>query len=106
MAAFLFLSNITPIPDHTLRLKIELTMKQWLQLALSRNVVGSALVMAFIVAPILVLINQGEHIFGQDSSDFSWTKVILTFLVPYMVSTVSSVNTLRRSGDKQKNPRR
>ena len=50
--------------------------------------------MALIIGPILVLINQGEYIFGDNSSEFSWTKVVLTFLVPYAVSTVSSVNTL------------
>ena len=52
--------------------------------------------MALIIAPILVLINQGEYILGHDSSEFSWAKVVLTFLVPYAVSTVSSVNTLRQ----------
>ena len=69
-------------------------MKTWLRLAVSRNVVQRALFMALIIAPILVLINQGEYILGNNSGEFSWGKVVLTFLVPYAVSTVSSVNTL------------
>ena len=35
---------------------------EWLQLALCRQVVRRALLMALIVAPILVLINQGDYI--------------------------------------------
>lgn len=77
-------------------------MKQWLGLAFSKNVIWRAFTMAIIVAPILVLINQGEYMLSQDSSQFSWIKVILTFLVPYTVATVSCVNTLRHSEDNQR----
>lgn len=71
-------------------------MRNWLLLALSRRVIQRALIMALLVAPVLILINQGDYIFGQDSNRFSWAKAILTFLVPYTVSTISSVNALRQ----------
>ncbi len=78
-------------------------MQEWLRLALRRDVVRRALIMALIVSPILVLINQGDFIIGQDTSRFSWAKVILTFLVPYAVSTVSSVHALRQCVDNTEN---
>ena len=72
-------------------------MRDWLQLAFSGNVVRRALIMAGIVGPILVLINQGEYLLDPSSAEFSWTKVVLTFLVPYIVSMVSSVTTIRQA---------
>jgi hypothetical protein len=72
-------------------------MRDWLQLAFSGNVVRRALIMAGIVGPILVLINQGEYLLDPSSAEFSWTKVVLTFLVPYIVSMVSSVTAIRQT---------
>ena len=72
-------------------------MRDWLRLAFSGNVVRRALIMAGIVGPILVVINQGEYLLEPSSGRFSWTKVVLTFLVPYIVSMVSSVTAIRQS---------
>ena len=72
-------------------------MPNWLKLALSRRVFYRALLMALIVGPILVLINQGDYILFDHSAKFSWVKLVLTFLVPDLVSTVSSVMALRES---------
>ena len=72
-------------------------MSDWLRLALSWNVVRRALIIAAIVGPVLVLINQGDLIFFEHGDRFSWAKAALTFLVPYLVSTVSSVSALRNS---------
>jgi len=74
-------------------------MKNWLRLALSRGVVQRALAIACIVGPILVLINQGDVLWRGDAEKISWLKALLTFLVPYAVSTVSSVGALRQSRD-------
>ncbi|MDJ0956587.1 MAG: nitrate/nitrite transporter NrtS [Arenicellales bacterium] len=76
-------------------------MKNWLQLALSKRVFYRALGMGLIVGPILVLINQGDYILFDHSTKFSWIKLILTFMVPYMVSTVSSVIALRESRETE-----
>ena len=72
-------------------------MRDWLQLAFSGNVVRRALIMAGIVGPVLVLINQGEYLLDSSSGSFSWTKLVLTFLVPYIVSMVSSVTAIRQT---------
>jgi hypothetical protein len=77
-------------------------MRDWLQLAFSGNVVRRALIMAGIVGPVLVLINQGEYLLDSSSGSFSWTKLVLTFLVPYIVSMVSSVTAIRQT-EKQVN---
>lgn len=80
-------------------------MSDWLRLALSWGVVRRALIIAGIVGPVLVLINQGDLIFFEQADRFSWTKAGLTFLVPYMVSTVSSVSALRNSAARGGNRR-
>lgn len=38
-----------------------------------------------VVGTVLNLINQGEVLFGAPSID--WTKIILTYFVPYAVAT-------------------
>ena len=78
-------------------------MTEWLQLALSKHVLLRALAMALIVGPILVLINQGDYILFDHPTKFSWIKLILTFLVPYVVSTISSVMALRESQKTEDN---
>ena len=45
---------------------------------------------ALVVGTILNLINQGDAIFG--AAPINWTKVVLTYLVPYAVSTFGAVS--------------
>jgi hypothetical protein len=45
---------------------------------------------ALVVGTILNLINQGDAIFGAAS--INWTKIVLTYLVPYAVSTYGTVS--------------
>ena len=75
-------------------------MNTWLRRALSRPVVHRALIIALVVGPILVLINQGDYLLAGEWSKFSWLKAILTFIVPYLVSTVSSLLSITRRGDE------
>jgi phosphoribosylformylglycinamidine synthase len=53
--------------------------------------VRRALVMAAVVGPILTLINQGDALVSD--VPFSFWKAGLTFIVPYLVATVSAVVT-------------
>ncbi|MDX1558984.1 MAG: nitrate/nitrite transporter NrtS [Marinobacter sp.] len=46
--------------------------------------------LAVVVGTLLVLINQWEAVTGAASMD--WLKVVLTFCVPYLVSTYTSVS--------------
>jgi len=45
---------------------------------------------ALSVGKILNLINQGDAIFG--AVPINWTKIFLTYLVPYAVSTYGAVS--------------
>jgi len=44
---------------------------------------------ALVVGTILNLINQGDAIFA--AATINWTKIMLTYLVPYAVSTYGAV---------------
>ena len=45
---------------------------------------------ALVVGTILNLINQGDAIFG--AMTINWTKIVLTYFVPYAVSTYGAVS--------------
>ena len=61
--------------------------------ACQRVIVRRALIMAAMVGPILTLINQGDALVSD--APFSFWKAGLTFIVPYLVATVSAVVTHR-----------
>ncbi|MCP3986748.1 MAG: phosphoenolpyruvate protein kinase [bacterium] len=70
-------------------------MGDWVRLASSRRVVRRALMYAVIVGTILISINHGDALLrGELDSTRLW-KMGLTVLVPYAVSTLSSVSALR-----------
>ena len=64
-------------------------------LALSPRVVRRALLYAFVVGAILIAINHGDALLAGDVTSDRWWKMGLTVLVPYTVSTLSSVGALR-----------
>ena len=68
--------------------------KNALQLAFSWPVVRLALIMAVVVGSVLVTINHGACVLsGHFNFTCAWQSA-LTMLVPYTVSTVSSVLAL------------
>ncbi len=74
-------------------------MSRWLKIALSRTVAIRALRMALIVGVLLIAINHWDAILqGEVGAGRGW-KMLLTMLVPYCVSTISSVGaTLEHEG--------
>jgi hypothetical protein len=70
-----------------------------LRLALDPAVVRRAMLFAVIVGPILISINHGDALLRGQLDAGRWLKMGLTVLVPYLVSTVSSVAALRGAGD-------
>lgn len=68
--------------------------------ARSRMVVVRAVKVALIVGTILAFINHGDRILTMSLSGSDWFKVILTYLVPYSVSTWSAVGALQSSAAK------
>ena len=70
-------------------------MSPWLQLALSPSVVKRALKYALVVGAVLTAINHGDALVRGELSAGRCFRIGLTVLVPYVVSTLSSVGALR-----------
>ena len=67
----------------------------WIDTATRPAVVRRALKYALIVGTLLILINHGDAILRGDVSIDRLLRMGLTTLVPYAVSTLSSVEALR-----------
>ena len=77
-------------------------MDEWLRLAVQPTVVRRALKFAFVVGMILITINHGYAILhGQVTHGRIW-QMCLTVLVPYMVSTLSSVGAMREMARRER----
>lgn len=70
-------------------------MREWLQIAFRRDVRNRALKVAAIVGTILTGINQGNLILAGEISTALIAKAILTYCVPYCVSTYAGVEAIR-----------
>lgn len=70
-------------------------MHDSLRLATSRDVVRRALWYAVIVGAILIVINHGDAVARGDLGPARLIRMGLTLLVPYAVSTLSSVQALQ-----------
>jgi hypothetical protein len=70
-------------------------MSEWLRLALDGAVVRRALRTAVFVGSILIGINHGDALLRGDVDGSRLFRICLTLLVPYGVSTTSSVAALR-----------
>ena len=60
------------------------------------DVLLRALKMASIVGIVLAIINHGDHILLGTMTVTNWIKILITFCVPFCVSTISSVLAIRR----------
>jgi len=69
-------------------------IKRWFQLATSWPVVRRALSFSVIVGAILIAINHGPNLFSGKVTTTHVFQMILTVLVPYTVSTLSSVSAM------------
>lgn len=56
-----------------------------------------AMKVAFVVAPILILINHFDAIISGNFSSYFYPKCLLTFMVPYTVSAFSSAMAYSQS---------
>ena len=69
----------------------------WLQLALQPAVVKRGIKFGLAVGAILIFINHGDAVLAGAFTPMLWFKMGLTVLVPYMVSTASSVSAQREA---------
>lgn len=72
-------------------------MREFLHIATQRNVVRRAILYAVVVGMLLVLINYGDAILSGGVKPGQIIRMAITVLVPYMVSTLSSVAAVRES---------
>ncbi len=72
-------------------------IRGWLALASEPAVVRRALAYAVVVGAILIAINHGDAILRGDVTAGRLVRMALTILVPYTVSTASSVGAMRES---------
>ena len=70
-------------------------MTEWFRLASSPPIVRRALRYAIGVGTLLIVINHGDAILRGDLSIARFSRMALTVIVPYCVSTASSVGALR-----------
>ena len=75
-------------------------MASSLRLASSPDVVRRALWYAVVVGAILIAINHGDALAHADLDPTRVVKMALTMLVPYAVSTLSSVQALKGRGNR------
>lgn len=73
----------------------------WLRLAIHPATVRRAFLTALIVGFVLIAINDGAAILSGDLTKARIIQMCLTVLVPYIVSTVSSVSTRRELAARQ-----
>ncbi|PHS66889.1 MAG: hypothetical protein COB12_05515 [Flavobacterium sp.] len=59
--------------------------------SIEKDIVIYSLKVALVVGVILNLINQGDVLFSMQLEKINWFKLLLTFAVPYLVTTYASV---------------
>ncbi len=73
-------------------------MRKKIRIATRREVVKTATKFALIVGPVLALINHGDALLDGTMDTIAWLKVGLTMIVPYSVSTLSSISAYQAKG--------
>ncbi|MFQ3176526.1 MAG: hypothetical protein ACI93H_001524 [Psychromonas sp.] len=67
----------------------------FISLALSRQVMSRAFKVALLVGTILALINHSEKVIPMTLSSQDCLKIVLTYFVPYGVSTWFAVQAIK-----------
>jgi len=77
-------------------------LSTWFRLARSPSVVRRALQYAVVVGTILILINHGDALVSGKVNGLAVIKMGLTVMVPYLVSTFSSVGAMLEMEKKER----
>jgi hypothetical protein len=70
-------------------------VRDWLQIALRPAIITRALKVAVIVGTALTIINQGNLLLAGILTPDPAIKILLTYCVPYCVSTYAGVAAVR-----------
>ncbi len=68
---------------------------EWLGIARRRDVVQRSCKLAVIVGSLLIVINYADRLIAGTLTDVDYLKMIMTYCVPYCVSTYASVAAIR-----------
>lgn len=71
-------------------------MSEWLNIALEPTIVRRAIKYAIVVGTVLIAINHGDAILRGNLTVDRLFKMALTVVVPYCVSTASSVGVIQQ----------
>jgi len=66
-------------------------LRRFIKVAFTKPVVSNALKVALVVGTMLNLINQGDALLQLHFDKVNWFKLLLTYTVPYGVSTYTAV---------------
>ena len=69
-------------------------MQEWLRIAFSGPVRRRAIKVALVVGAVLLAINHGDAILSGNIPLVRLLRMLLTVVVPYVVSTVSSTGAI------------
>lgn len=72
----------------------------FISLAMQRDVMVRALKTSILVGVILVAINHADALVQGDLDLVRFAKIVLTFMVPYCVSTYASVSTMKNMNNR------
>ncbi len=72
-------------------------MREWLRLAADPIVVRRGLAYSATIGTVLVAVNHGDALLRGDISSMRIVKILVTMVIPYCVSTMSSVGAMREA---------
>ncbi len=76
-------------------------LRGWIQAGIKPEVVRRALKCALVVGVVLIAINHGDVILKGQIDGTRLLKICFTLVVPYLVSTISSVAAILQFRDRQ-----
>lgn len=79
------MTSLAPVTNRT---------RTWFRVALRWDVVRRASASSLLVGPVLVVINHGSALLRGDLGPYRLLQIALTMCVPYVVSTVSSIQAI------------
>jgi len=67
----------------------------WIRVALRPDILQRSARVGLVVGTMLALINHGDKLLAMELDSSSFLKILLTYVVPFSVSTWASVQTAR-----------
>ena len=77
------------------------TSPGFIDLALTSQVIVPALKISLVVGTVLALINHGSAIFRMELDAERLLQIVLTYIVPYCVSTYSAIKAIQNHDKTQ-----